>query len=125
VDLDAGLVAFLDRRLGLGTRRVVETLEAVQDQVLLDQTSVGLLARRRRGAVPRLRGEAEHSETFLRKSFDVGEDLLLHLVVERRGTVGELNVGASIKDALDGTLHEDVLFAVGRPMCQLWHESLG
>lgn len=113
VDLDAGAVALAHGPLGLGARRVVQADEAEQGHALLELGAVVVAVRGRR-AGERLGGEGEDAKALLGERLDVGEDLLLRLVVDRLGAVGRLDRVAHLDEALDGALHEDELLPASR-----------
>ena len=113
VDLDAGAVALAHGPLGLGARRVVQADEAEQGHALLELGAVVVAVRGRR-AGERLGGEGEDAKALLGERLDVGEDLLLRLVVDWLGAVGRLDRLAHLDEALDGALHEDELLPASR-----------
>jgi hypothetical protein len=98
----------IDPELLGATRLTVQPNEALENHPLLHLSPWWILSLRR----PALLRKTKDTKSLRRERFDVGEDILLQLLVERDETIGHLDLSARVDDALDGTLHEDELLFV-------------
>ncbi|TLS28199.1 hypothetical protein PpBr36_00031 [Pyricularia pennisetigena] len=106
----ATLVELLDRRRRLGTGRVVDANEALEDELVFKVLAVEALVVVDLADVA-LAGQRQDAQTELGQDLEVGSDVLLVLLGERDDVVSHLDLVAGRNDALRGALGEEARLA--------------
>ena len=113
VDANTGLVALADRGSRLGTRGIIETDEAAEDEVLFELAALQLGFVMLDVADVGAGGEGKHTQTQTGHGFHVAENFFLDLFGELFDLVADGILGTRGEDAFDGALGEEPLLVGG------------